>query len=60
MENLHDQNGPDLQHHWVDGELIITLSDKLAEDLGWCEGDTVVFTVDETAPNSISIRKKQS
>lgn len=57
-ENLHDDNGPDLQQHWVNGELVITLSDQLATELDWHEGDTVVFTVDELT-NSISIKKKQ-
>lgn len=58
MKTLHDPLGPDLQSHWQGEELIITISDKLAATLGWHEGDTVVFTVDEQLPKAISITKK--
>lgn len=58
MQNLHDPNGPDVQSHWEGEDLIITISDKLSDELGWKKGDTVVFAVDEHNPQQFSISKK--
>jgi hypothetical protein len=45
MNNLHDENGDDIQLHFVGGDAIISFSDKWALDNDWLPDDTLQMSV---------------
>lgn len=58
--DLHDPNGPDFQVHDREdsGDLIVTFSDKITQELGWRLGDSIEWRWDGEKMTIVNVSKE--